>query len=389
MYIPFNIKTNYCLLSSLVDISSLIAKSLELNIKVLAITDSTMYSTMAFYKECQKNNIKPIIGLEIEVNNNPIFLYAMNYKGYQNLTRLVFIKQNEDITFDILRKHNKNLICIMPYISYEIFDDLNDIFNYLYLGYSSLSERDKLRRKSDKTIFINEVLYLNKKDQDYLKYLYLIRDAKKIDDMDEYELEDNHHLMDYEEIREFSPEEDIQRMNEIGELCNISFTYNSHLLPKYTDDSSFDDKVYLQSLCKVGLSKRMNNKIPTTYVDRLKYELGIIDKMGFNNYFLVVYDFIKYAKKHNILVGPGRGSSAGSLVSYCLGITDVDPIKYNLLFERFLNLERISMPDIDIDFESNRRGEVINYVISKYGEKRAVPIIAIVELGGKQAIRCS
>ncbi|MFA5408970.1 MAG: DNA polymerase III subunit alpha, partial [Bacilli bacterium] len=166
-----------------------------------------------------------------------------------------------------------------------------------------------------------------------------------------------------------------------------SFPYNSHLLPKYSDDNSFDSKIYLQSLCKKGLEKRLDNKIQPEYVERLKYELGVINKMGFNDYFLVVFDFIRYAKTNDILVGPGRGSAAGSLVSYCLGITDVDPLKYNLLFERFLNPERVTMPDIDIDFESTRRGEVVEYVIKKYGSKRVAPIITFVTLGGKQAIR--
>ena len=175
--------------------------------------------------------------------------------------------------------------------------------------------------------------------------------------------------MDIDEILSNSVEKDLKWMEEINNLCDISFSLNTNLLPKYSDDEHFDTRIYLQSLCKVGLEKRLNNKIPTYYVDRLKYELDIITKMGFDNYFLVVYDFVKYARKNKILIGPGRGSAAGSLVSYCLGITDVDPIKYNLFFERFLNPERVTMPDIDIDFESTRREEVVDYVINKYGQK--------------------
>lgn len=387
MYIPFNVKTNYCMLSSLNDVSNLINEAKKLNIRTIGITDSDMYSTMDFYKECLKNDIKPIIGLELKINDRGILLYAMNYEGYQNLTRLVYLKQESNLTLDILESHNDNLICIMPYAAHEIYDDLRLIYKHLYVGYSNLDERVYLRKKSDKTVFINEVLYIHQDEQIYLKYLYLIRDAKKVNDIDEYQLEDNHHLMDYDEIKELCPDEDIKRMEEISNLCNISFSSNPHLLPKYNNDPSFDAKIYLQSLCKVGLSKRMNNKVLSTYVNRLKYELDIIDKMGFNNYFLVVYDFIKYAKTNDILVGPGRGSSSSSLVSYCLGITDVDPLEYNLFFERFLNLERITMPDIDIDFESTSRGEVVDYVINKYGKKRAMPIITFVTLGGKQAIR--
>ena len=155
-------------------------------------------------------------------------------------------------------------------------------------------------------------------------------------------------------------------------------------MPKYDVDNS---KEYLFELCKKGLYKRLDGKVTKTYYDRLLYELDVINEMGFNDYFLVVWDYVKYSKKNNILVGPGRGSAAGSLVSYTLGITDVDPIKYDLLFERFLNKERITMPDIDIDFESNHRGDVVNYVINKYGKKRVVPIITFTTLSGKQVLR--
>jgi DNA polymerase-3 subunit alpha len=193
--------------------------------------------------------------------------------------------------------------------------------------------------------------------------------------------------MELDEVLSNASKDDLKWMDEINNLCNLEFKTNKHLLPKYSDDESFDARIYLQSLCKVGLQKRLNNKVPKKYVDRLKYELDVINNMGFNDYFLVVYDFVKYAKRNDILVGPGRGSAAGSLVSYCLGITSIDPIKYNLFFERFLNPGRITMPDIDIDFESSRRGEVVNYVTSKYGKKRATPIIAFVTLSGKQALR--
>ncbi|MDD4298389.1 MAG: DNA polymerase III subunit alpha [Bacilli bacterium] len=387
MYIPFNVKTNYYLLSSLNDINHLIKKAIALNIKALAVTDSMMYSTMDFYNQCQKNQIKPIIGLEIEFNSRNILLYAMNYEGYQNLTRLVYLKQEQVLNASILSQHSDNLICILPYSSMTLYDEMVSIFPHLYLGYNSLKERSILKEKSPKTIFINEVLYLNKEDNKDLKYLYLIRDGKKMSDIDEYQIEDNHHLMSLREVLEYSDEEDIKWMDEISSMCNITFKSNPHLLPKYSNDKNFNAKVYLQSLCKVGLEKRLNNRVPHYYVDRLKYELNVINKMGFNDYFLVVYDFIKYAKSNNILVGPGRGSAAGSLVSYCLGITNVDPLKYNLLFERFLNPQRVSMPDIDIDFESIRRGEVVDYVMAKYGHKRVAPIITFVTLGGKQAIR--
>lgn len=387
MYIPFNVKTNYNLLSSLNDINHLIKCAVELGIKSIAITDSMMYSTMDFYHQCKKNKIKPVIGLEITVNDYNILLYAMNYEGYQNLTRLVYLKQQQSIDISMLMKHRDNLICVLPFQSISLYDELVSIFDYLYLSYKSLTERDILKQKSPKTIFVNEVLYLKREDKHNLKYLYLIRDGKKISDIDDYQIKDDNYLLSIDEVLAISNEQDIKWMDEINNLCNISFKSNPHLLPKYSDDKDFKTKVYLQSLCKMGLSKRLDNQVSNDYVDRLKYELDVINKMGFNDYFLVVYDFIKYAKNNNILVGPGRGSAAGSLVSYCLGITNVDPLKYNLLFERFLNPERISMPDIDIDFESTRRGEVVDYVMSKYGHARVAPIITFVTLGGKQSIR--
>lgn len=154
---------------------------------------------------------------------------------------------------------------------------------------------------------------------------------------------------------------------EIADKCNLEIKYTKDLLPIY--DENIDAYKYLKEMCFKGLNKRLSGNPSDIYIKRLEYELSVINKMGFCNYFLVVWDYVKYAKFHDILVGPGRGSAAGSLVSYTLGITDIDPIKYNLLFERFLNPERITMPDIDIDFDSEKRNEVIDYVISKYGEK--------------------
>jgi DNA polymerase-3 subunit alpha len=233
---------------------------------------------------------------------------------------------------------------------------------------------------------MNEVLYLKKEDQVYLRYLYLIRDAKKEAELNQYQIDEFSHLLTYEEVINNSIKEDIKNMEEIDDLCNISFSCNKDLLPKYNDDKDFNATEYLKALSKKGLEKRCNNDIPYDYKDRLKYELDVIHKMGFDNYFLVVWDFIKYAKKNNILSNC-RGSAAGSLVSYSLGITDIDSIKYNLFFERFLNPERISMPDIDIDFDSEQRAKVVSYVINKYGKKRAMPIITFVTLGGRQVLR--
>ena len=370
-YIPLHVKTSYSLLTSLNDIKKMILFCKENNIDKIAITDTNMYGVMEFYKECINNGIKPIIGLEVKIDENIILLYAKNYSGYQNLTRLIYIMQNNQITLDILKSHSENLICVS---NKEIFNDLKNIYADIYLGYKNALEKDTTL--TDKTVYINEILCMKKEDIPYLKYLYLIKENKKIKDEFKYEIDDNCYF-DFNEI-------DYKNALEITEKCNVEFRQNKSLMPKYDVDNS---KEYLFELCKKGLYKRLDGKVTKTYYDRLLYELDVINEMGFNDYFLVVWDYVKYSKKNNILVGPGRGSAAGSLVSYTLGITDVDPIKYDLLFERFLNKERITMPDIDIDFESNHRGDVVNYVINKYGKKRVVPIITFTTLSGKQVLR--
>lgn len=370
-YIPLHVKTSYSLLTSLNDIKKMILFCKENNIDKIAITDTNMYGVMEFYKECINNGIKPIIGLEVKIDENIILLYAKNYSGYQNLTRLIYIMQNNQITLDILKSHSENLICVS---NKEIFNDLKNIYADIYLGYKNALEKDTTL--TDKTVYINEILCMKKEDIPYLKYLYLIKENKKIKDEFKYEIDDNCYF-DFNEI-------DYKNALEIAEKCNVEFHQNKSLMPKYDVDNS---KEYLFELCKKGLYKRLDGKVTKTYYDRLLYELDVINEMGFNDYFLVVWDYVKYSKKNNILVGPGRGSAAGSLVSYTLGITDVDPIKYDLLFERFLNKERITMPDIDIDFESNHRGDVVNYVINKYGKKRVVPIITFTTLSGKQVLR--
>ena len=203
----------------------------------------------------------------------------------------------------------------------------------------------------------------------------------------EYELNThiNKHLLSENELNKLTNIEDISNTKKISELCNVELKENKNLLPIY--DDSIDAYEYLKYLCNKGLNRRLNNNVPKQYYERLEYELSIINKMNFCNYFLIVWDYVKYAKKNNILVGPGRGSAVGSLVSYTLGIIDIDPLKYDLLFERFLNPERITMPDIDIDFDSEKRQEVINYVIEKYGLKKVAGIITFDTLAAKQVIR--
>ena len=364
-YIPLRIKTSYSLLTSLNDIHKMVLFCKEKGIDTLCITDSNMYGVMEFYKECIKNDIKPVIGLEINLDDDIVLLYAKNYSGYQNLTRLVYLMNDKKIDINILKTYSSDLICVSN-------KDLSNIYTDYYYGYKDINDRIE----DKKCVYINEILCLTKEDKEYLKYLYLIKNNKKINDDISIDIDDNC----YFDFKEY----DCSNALELVNKCNVEFNQNKELFPKYDVDNS---KEYLFNLCKKGLYKRFNGKVTKTYYDRLLYELDIINKMGFNDYFLVVYDYVKYSKQNGILVGSGRGSAAGSLVSYSLGITDVDPIKYNLLFERFLNPERITMPDIDIDFESNRREEVVRYVINKYGKERVAPIITFSTLSGKQVLR--
>ena len=367
---PLYIKTDNSLLSSLIKIDDLIKYAKNKNINSLAITDDSMYGCIEFYIKCRENNIKPIIGLEI----NNIVLYAINYNGYKNLIKLSTIKSKELVDINILRKYSDDLLCIVPYHNLNNYDDYK-FYKYLYKGYTNLDEKNSINGNK---IYLNEVLYLEEKDKDYLKYLYAIKKGVTVNEIN-INKHDNY-LLSYQMYQDETNEE-------IIELCNLELPLHQDLLPVYDCPDNLDSFTYLKQLVIIGLKKIFGDRVNKIYLDRLKYELNIIKKMGFCNYFLVVWDYVKYAKENNILVGPGRGSAAGSLVSYCLGITTIDPIKYNLLFERFLNPERISMPDIDIDFEYTKRDDVLKYCINKYGIKKVAPIITFGTLGSKQVIR--
>ena len=367
---PLYIKTDNSLLSSLIKIDDLIKYAKNKNINSLAITDDSMYGCIEFYIKCRENNIKPIIGLEI----NNIVLYAINYNGYKNLIKLSTIKSKEPVDINILRKYSDDLLCIVPYHNLNNYDDYK-FYKYLYKGYTNLDEKNSINGNK---IYLNEVLYLEEKDKDYLKYLYAIKKGVTVNEIN-INKHDNY-LLSYQMYQDETNEE-------IIELCNLELPLHQDLLPVYDCPDNLDSFTYLKQLVIIGLKKIFGDRVNKIYLDRLKYELNIIKKMGFCNYFLVVWDYVKYAKENNILVGPGRGSAAGSLVSYCLGITTIDPIKYNLLFERFLNPERISMPDIDIDFEYTKRDDVLKYCINKYGIKKVAPIITFGTLGSKQVIR--
>ena len=367
------VKTGYSILHSLIKIKNLVKLAKEYGYTSLAITDeNNMFGVMEFYNECKNNDIKPIIGIELSFDNSKLLLYAKNEKGYKNLIKLSTLKSKEELDINVLKEYNDNLILIMPFSFFN--EEIFNLYENKYIGYYNDESV-----KSNK-IKLYETCYLYEEEYTYLDYAKMIEEGKVLG---EYELNKDKFKYLRKDLEYNKEEQEI--IDYIVESCNLEITHKDGLLPVY--DKNINAKEHLNNLSHKGLLKRLNNNVPNNYKERLEYELNVIDKMGFNDYFLIVYDYVLYAKKNNILVGPGRGSAAGSLVSYSLGITEIDPLKYDLLFERFLNIERVTMPDIDIDFDANKRQEVIEYVINKYGLDHVAGIITFNTLGAKQVLR--
>lgn len=343
--IPLKITTEYSLLKSLIKLPDLISFLNENNIKECAICDENLNGFMDFYLKCKENNIKPIIGLDTVYESMHIYVYAKNYFGYQELLKIDYLKSNMNLSY----LENSNLLVIIPFKSIDIYEKLKYKDN-VYIGFCNDIEKNNALLISDKIVYVDNVRCLFKKDISYLKYLKMLNDNFVYNDNAYYKT---------------SSFEDIQTTYEFSKQINLEIPFDKKYIPKYNNsDNNYE---YLKKLCILGLNKRFNGKVSNKYKERILYELDVINKMGFVDYFLIVYDYVLYAKKNDIFVGPGRGSAAGSLVSYSLGITNIDPIKYDLLFERFLNINRKKMPDIDIDFESDKRINMIEYVKNKYG----------------------
>lgn len=343
--IPLKITTEYSLLKSLIKLPDLISFLNENNIKECAICDENLNGFMDFYLKCKENNIKPIIGLDTVYESMHIYVYAKNYLGYQELLKIDYLKDNMNLSY----LENPNLLVIIPFKSIDIYEKLKYKDN-VYIGFCNDIEKNNALLISDKIVYVDNVRCLYKKDIPYLKYLKMLNDNFVYNDNAYYKT---------------SSFEDIQTTYEFSKQINLEIPFDKKYIPKFNNsDNNYE---YLKKLCILGLNKRFNGKVSNKYKERILYELDVINKMGFVDYFLIVYDYVLYAKKNDIFVGPGRGSAAGSLVSYSLGITNIDPIKYGLLFERFLNINRKKMPDIDIDFESDKRINMIEYVKNKYG----------------------
>ena len=429
--------TEYSLLDGEANIKKLVARVKELGMDSCAITDhGTMFGVVDFYRECKANGIKPVIGCEVYVAPNSRFdkvhgvdnryshliLLAENETGYKNLIYLVSMGCIEGYYYkpridkEILRQHSEGLIALSACIAGEIPSlllngdkdgarraarEYMDIFGknnyFIEIQDHGLPEQKQvlpeliaIAKELDLGIVAtNDIHYLTRDDAFYQDVLMCIQMEKTIDDEDRMRFESQEfYIKSEEEMRalfSYIPDA-IDNTAKIAERCNVDFDFNTRHLPKFEVPDGKDAHEYLTELCNKGLYK-LYSEVTDELKERLSYELGVIKKMGFTDYFLIVSDFISYAKNNGVAVGPGRGSAAGSIVSYSLGITTVDPIKYSLIFERFLNPERVSMPDIDIDFAPEGRQKVIEYVVSKYGADNVAQIVTFGTMKARLAIR--
>ncbi len=432
-----HVHTEYSLLDGACRISRLAKAAKEKGMTSLAITDhGVMYGVIDFYRACKKEEIKPIIGCEVYVAPHSRFdktasydkyyhmvLLCENNTGYENLIKLVSKGFTEGfyskprIDDELLEQYHEGLICLSACLAGEIPQRLldgdyntakqkaeyyRDLFgkeNFLIeLQDHGIEEQKRiipnLVRIADEIgvdiVATNDSHYIEREDSKTHNILLCIQTNRTINDNDRMEFQTNEFYLKTEsEMREIFSKypQSIENTQKIATRCNVEFEFGVRKLPRFDVPYNEDHLEYFRRNCYKGLYRYYGENPDKSLIDRLEYEIGTISKMGFVDYYLIVNDFVQYAKLNNIPVGPGRGSGAGSLCAYCIGITAIDPIKYNLLFERFLNPERVSMPDFDIDFCKERRGEVIDYVVRKYGEDHVAQIISFGTMAARGAIR--
>lgn len=438
MFTHLHTHTEFSLLDGACRIEQLISRAKSLGMQSLAITDhGNMYGAVDFYKACKKEGIKPIIGCEVYVaartrfdkdkvldkEYNHLILLCKNETGYKNLINMVSKAFTEGFYFkpridhDLLEKCSEGLICLSACLAGEIPQAIlqkdyekakrtalwyRDVFGegnyYLELQNHGLPEQlsvnEGVKRIARETgiplVATNDVHYIEQADAKIQQVLICIATNHVIGDDTGLEFHSNEfYLKSEEEMRELFSDvpEAIDNTQKIAEQCNFDFEFGTTKLPYYETPDNMNHFEYFKMLCMQGMKKRYGENPPKEYYDRLEYELDTVEKMGYTDYYLIVADFVSFAKSKDIPVGPGRGSGAGSIAAYCMGITDLDPMKYNLLFERFLNPERVSMPDFDIDFCYERRGEVIDYVTEKYGADHVAQIVTFGTLATRAAIR--
>ncbi len=436
-FVHLHLHTEYSLLDGACRIEPLLDRVQELGQTAVAITDhGVMFGCVDFYKAAQKRGIQPIIGCEVYMANRTRFdkvnhmdgnyhlvLLCKNEVGYQNLIKLVSAGFTEGfytkprIDAQLLEKHHEGLICLSACLAGEIpqkllggqfeealqkarwFEALFGKGNY-YIEIQDhgladqrtvLPELIRLSKESGiPLVATNDAHYLRREDSTMQGILICIQTQKTVNDEDKLEFETNEfYVKSGEEMAAlFSAwPEACENTAKIAEQCRFDYEFGVTKLPAFTAPGGQDNEAYFRTLCETGMRARYGETPPPEALERLEYEISVISRMGYTNYYLIVADFIRHAREKGIPVGPGRGSGAGSIAAYCMGITGIDPIRYNLLFERFLNPERVSMPDFDIDFCYERRGEVIDYVIQKYGEDHVAQIITFGTMAARAAIR--
>jgi DNA polymerase-3 subunit alpha len=428
--------TEYSLLDSSAKIPELIARAKELGMDSMAITDhGVMYGCVEFYKEARAQGIKPIIGCEIYVSqgdmtikqnngkneNYHLVLLVKNEEGYHNLMKIVstasikgfYYKPRVDHNY--LKNHSEGLIALSACMSGEVQSNIlkgninkaeetalfyKNIFKdgfYLEIQYHGIADQLKIneqlismsKKLNIPLVATNDVHYIKKEDYRAHDILLCIQTGKTVDEEDRMKYpSDEFYLKSPDEMYDMfsNVPESLENTIKIAQQCNFDYEFHKLKLPKFPLSEDIDPYEYMKDLCYKGLYKRYKD-VTDELKSRLEYELGVIKKMGYVDYFLIVWDFIRFARKNGIMTGPGRGSGAGSIVAYTLEITKIDPIKYKLIFERFLNPERVSMPDIDSDFCYERRGEVIDYVVEKYGKNSVSQIITFGTMAAKMCIR--
>lgn len=388
-FVHLHVHSEYSLLDSTNRIEDLIQRTKELGMKSIAITDTkNMFGVIKFYKTAIKNGIKPIIGCEL----SNLILLVKNNLGYHNLIKIVSSKKfSKELIGGLIAIGKINQTEVEIQNSLKLFGKENYYLEIQNHGHEQYQSRLELaRRYKMEIVLTNDVHYLKREDSLAHEVLQCIKQNKHFDDKSRSHLpNDEYYLKSAEEMSKLIPEE-LRAVNNtvaIAEQCDFKLQFNQHLLPEFKLPQGYETShEYLIRLCEENLLKRYK-KVTTEIEERMKYELKVIHDMKYDDYFLIVRDFVKYAQSKCIAVGPGRGSATGSLIAYLLEITEIDPLKYNLLFERFLNPERVTMPDIDIDFCYERREEVIDYVKRFYGADRVAQIITFGTFGLKSAMK--
>ena len=434
-----HVHTEYSLLDGSSKISELLPRAKELGMDSLAITDhGVMYGVIDFYKKAKEVGVKPILGCEIYVAPGSRFdreqsrgddryyhlvLLAENNQGYKNLMKIVTRGFTEGyyykprVDYEILERYHEGIIALSACLAGEIPNKIlkedyegaraaarrmNELFGqgnfFLELQDHGLRQQTqvnsvimRMSKELDIPLVVtNDVHYIKEEDAVPHDILLCIQTGKLVTDQERMRYEGGQFfLKSEEEMQKVFPyaKEALENTHKIAERCNVEIVFGEQKVPKFDVPEGYDAFSYLKELCEKGLVKRYGDPPPEDLKERLAYELDTIKNMGYVDYFLIVWDFIRFAKSQDIAVGPGRGSAAGSIVAYCLEITNIDPIRYQLIFERFLNPERVSMPDIDIDFCYERRQEVIDYVYEKYGKDKVVQIITFGTMAARMAVR--